>query len=109
MQPWIKESLLEILHLINYSQNKEKFILEFEAMSHVEAMTAMIQKLPKDLQKRIASLDKNSEEIKQYISSDEYLVEVDRISRQELQSFVKVVSPVLSVSQKEKIAFLLQK
>jgi len=105
MQPTSKELLLEILGIIRYTKNKDRFIQEFEAMNHLEAITNLLEKFPQDIREKIKlfAFKKNIEGIKDYISSDTYGEELRKVSEKELKSIIEVMTPILSFDQRQKI------
>lgn len=101
-----KDQLIEILHIINYADNKEKYIQEFELINHLEATNNLIQKLPFEVRKKIEKQDPSI--IKDYVSAEIYLEEITTVWKRELAKLITAVSPTLTLSQKEKIKNLLQ-
>ena len=105
MQPAHNKLLVEILEIIRYTKNKEKFILEFEAMNHLEAITNLLEKFPSNIREKIKLIAfKNKPElIKDYISSESYREEVTKVAEKELKAFIEVMTPILSFDQRQKI------
>ena len=102
-----KELLLEMLHIIHYKDNKQLFIEEFEAMNHLEAIAHFVTKLPEEFRQKKSFQKEDLQTISQYISPQVYQEEVEQIAQEELKKFAEVVSPVLTLDQKQKITKLL--
>ncbi len=103
MQQNYKDTLLELLTTINYPNNKEKFIAEFEDLNRVEVIANILEKLPKDIQEKIQAGDNDYENIKKYIHQDEYLAEITKVSAEALKKFIEVISPLLTLQQKQQV------
>lgn len=111
MQQQFKETLAEILEIIKYSNNREKFIKEFEAMNQLEAVTNIVERLPAAVRERIKMVSSgfsNPDSIRQRISPDEYNREVNKVAETELHKFIEVISPVLTLAQKQKVDKLIR-
>ena len=109
MQRSFNEVLSELLVIIKYPQhNKEKFIKEFEELNHGEAVANLLDKLPTHIQEQLKGNRNLMEEIKNHITAEEYKKEVTRVAQGALLKFVEVVSPVITLEQKQKIVNILQ-
>lgn len=109
MQDVIKNFVLEILHIIKYSDNKEQFVREFEAYNHLEAIANLVERLPEEMKQKVNVVQDDTLVIKQYISPKDYLKELERVSEKELKKFIETISPGLNLDQKQKITKLLQR
>ncbi|HEX8931786.1 MAG TPA: hypothetical protein VF810_01375 [Patescibacteria group bacterium] len=111
MQQSYKELLSKILEIINYSNNRDKFIKEFETMNHLEAVTNIVERFPAAVRERIKLVSSGflkPDLIKHKISPEEYNLELNKVAEAELYKFVQVISPVLTLTQKQKIDQLLR-
>ena len=106
MRQQLQTLLFEILEIMHYPNDKEKFIKEFEEVTYLEAMTNVVEKLPQDVKTKIAACDNDPHKIKQYIPEKEYFVQLEKVTQDALADFIKTTSPQLSQTQKEKIAQL---
>jgi hypothetical protein len=100
-----REILLEILQIAHY-QNKEKFIVEFEELNHLDAMANILPVLSHDVREYIKLNNADPEKIKKYIPQDLYLQELTKVSADALLQLTKDVMPTLNAQQKEAIAKL---
>lgn len=111
MQRNLKDIFLEILNIINYSKDKDKFFKEFEELNHTEAMLNILERLPLETQERIKAIKDQQEvieAIQKHVTREEYVPELIKVSNQALGQFLKDIEHTLSVDQKQKIAKLLQ-
>lgn len=108
MQRTFSDVLLELLTIIKYPNNKQKFVKEFEELNHGEALANLLDRLPGMIKAKIKTNGGKPEEIKKYIDPDKYIAEVTKVSAQALVNFVNVISPLLTLHQKEKITALLR-
>src|SRR5262245_53468310 len=99
--------LLDLLTIVKYPSNKQKFIKEFEELNHGEAVANMLEKLPGEIQDKIKASENKVEEIKKHLPVDEYRTEVEKVSAQALVNFINVISPLLTLRQKEKVTALM--
>jgi hypothetical protein len=109
MQRTINDVLLDLLHIIKYPNNKQKFVKEFEELNHGEALVNMFERLPGPIKVKIKVGGAKPELIKKYIDPQKYAAEVTHVSSQALVNFINVVSPLLTLDQKQEITKLLQK
>ncbi len=96
-----RDRLIEILHIIKYANNKEKFIQEFEEMSHLEATVNLIESLSTETQELLQK--QNPEKIKDHISPETYVAEILKVTERKLEELIVAVSPALNFSQKQQI------
>ena len=96
------ELLFRILEIIDYQNNKEKFVTEFETLNRLDAVASIIDTYPADLQKKVKAC-KTAEEISRYITENEYKDAYIRISQKELETFLASIAHTLSGSQKQRI------
>lgn len=105
MQLTLKDQLIEFLNIIQFSQNRDSFIKDFEINAHLEATVNLMDKLPQGvqelLQKRDASL------IKEYISIENYKEEILAVWKKKLMALAAAASHTLTFSQKEQLNKLL--
>ena len=108
MQTAPKELLIEILKIINYRNNREAFILEFEAMSYMEAMVDVVDQLPDDLAEKVKKGKFDAAWVKENISKEMYVDQVDKVFGKKIDGLIEAVSPVLNLAQKQKITELMR-
>ena len=100
-----KEQLREILEIINYTEDREAFIREYELISQIEAVGTIVEQLPNQVQEIIQK--RNPALIKDYVSLDTYITEITNAWHRKISNLITAVSPVLTFSQKEKIKQLM--
>ncbi len=108
MQKKFNDVLFDLLTIIKYPNNKERFIKEFEELNHLEAISNLMDKFPVDIQEHIKASEGRIEEIKKYIQQEEYVSEVAKVSKEALIKFIEVVSPLLNLEQKQRVVNLLK-
>ena len=106
MQHSFGNILLNILEIIRYTNDKEKFILEFENLNQEEAILNILERLPDEIQEKIRAND-NIDEIKQYINQEEFIVELRKVSGEALGNFIEDIAPTLTLDQSERILKLI--
>jgi hypothetical protein len=95
-----RDQLIEILHIINYADDKEKYIQEFEVINHLEATHNLIQQFPIEIRHKI---EQDPTVIREYVSAEVYIDQITHIWKRELAKLINAVLPTLTLSQKEKI------
>lgn len=102
--------LLSILTIINYPNNKQKFIADFQQVCRQYAVLALAERLPKDKQKELKDKLKNiisGEAGKQivfsYFSQDEYKTTLDQLAQKIFQDYISDISPKLSPEKRDKL------
>lgn len=108
MQRSFRDVLFDFLIIVRYPNNKQKFIAEFEQLNHMETVANLLDRLTPEVQNKVKENEGNIEEVKKYLPTEEYLSELTKVSSQALLNLVKVVSPLLKLDQKQKVANLLQ-
>jgi len=101
MKRTLKDVILEFLTIVEYSDDKEKFIAEFEQLNQIEAFTNVFQTLPEDVQEKIKK--SKPEEIGQYIPKDAYQQELIKVTSIAFGEQIKDTLPILTPAQKEKV------
>ena len=104
MQSDYRKILYEILTIIQYLNNKEKFVNEFEELNHMKALSNTIERLPHGVQEQIKLCNNDHHTIKRYIPSALYSEELMRAYAESLKNFIKELFFVITVEQKEQIA-----
>ena len=108
MQKNFNELLLEILSIIDYPNDKNKCVKEFEELNHAEAMTNMLERLPNDVQEKIKAVQYDEKEVIKYIDQKEYLSELIKVSEDAFINLLNDISATLTEEQKNKIQLLLE-
>ena len=101
-----RDILLEILQIVIYP-DKEKFIIEFERLNHLDAMTNILPMLSHEVREYIKLNHADPEKITKYIPQERYLKELIRVSASALIKFTEDISPILNAKQREEIVQLL--
>ena len=101
MKRTIKDVITEFLTIVDYPNDKEKFIAEFEQLNQVEAFTNVFETLPKDVQEKIKQ--SKPEEIEQYIPKEAYQQELIKVTSIAFGEQIKDTLPLLNSEQKEKV------
>jgi hypothetical protein len=99
--------LPEILNIIQFANNRDKFINEFEVMNIAQAVVNLMNQLPKHLKDLFQTKYKDQAWVKEHFSKTVLQQEIESVRREELTLFIKAVFPTLTNLQKEKIAALL--
>ena len=73
----------------------------------MKAMATLVDKLPDEMKQKVNFVKEDINIMKQYISPDDYVKELEKVSDRELKKFISVISPILTLDQKLKIAKLL--
>lgn len=100
-----KDVLYQILTIIEYQNNKEKFTEEFETLNRLDAMAEIVKKLPQELQEQI-KISQSPEDLQHLINLTEYKDVYGQVSQKALEEFISSIVPQLSVTKKEKIVSL---
>ena len=103
MQQSYKDIILQILDIIIYSHDKESFIDEFERLNREETIVNLLDKLPEDIKMKIKD-DNDLNELKKYISREEYTAELTKVYAESLGKFIDDIAPSLNEEQKDKIS-----
>lgn len=106
MQHNSQDTLFELLKIINYPNNRQKFINEFEELNRLEALANILDRLPEDLQQQLQVNHDAYNAFEKYISKEAYVEELIKVSQTALENFVEAMSPHLSLSQKEQAVAL---
>jgi hypothetical protein len=107
MQAAYNNILFSILDIINYQNDKELFVKEFEALNILDAMGYLIPKLPQNIQESIRACGDDPEKIKQLIPEEAYKKEFIKVSFDALDELLASVLPTVTPLQKEKIGKLI--
>src|SRR5579862_3274305 len=100
MQKNFSELLLEVLTIIDYPNDKNTCIKEFEELNNAEAMFNIFEKLPSDIQKKIKAAQYNEAEVVKYIDQNEYRSELIQVSENALVKLLNDISATLTKEQK---------
>lgn len=110
MERTFTDILMDLLVIIKYPKHdRQRFVKEFEELNHVEAALNIADRLPGPSKIKIKMSKGNPEVLHKYIDGEKYTVEMTKVSAKALVSFISVVSPLLTLDQKEKIIALMQK
>jgi hypothetical protein len=101
-----KDLLLDILKIIGYQNNKEKFATEFELLNQLDAVASIVDTYPADIQEKVKAC-KTADEIGQYIGVNEYQQAYITVSRDALQDFLASIVNTLTIAQKQRIINLI--
>ena len=91
MEQSSKDILLKILEIIEYQNDKEKFVTEFELLNQTEALGNLLNKLPSDVQEKI-STNGDIAEAEKNIGHDEYMTDLVVVANANLSNFINSVS-----------------
>ncbi len=107
MERKIIDIVADILEIIEYPDDREQFLKEFQQTNHEEAIFNILEQFPEDIKEKI----KNAEDpnlIKDYITEEAYLSEMTKVSEEALKNFLETINSSLSDEQREKIEKLFQ-
>lgn len=106
MEKTYKDALSDLLEIINYQGDREKFVDEFLNLNQKEALVNLIEKLPEETK---MELENSSDPLllEKYISKEEIAEEYTKVSAKALAKFIEAVSSTLNDTQKDKISNLL--
>ena len=110
MKPDFKNILLEVLNIIDYKDDKEKFTNEMLQLAHDEAIVALLEKLPlckkEELKKsfsRALTPEEAKDIIEHYTTFEEYKKSLQKTSDKLFQDYILTILPTLSKDQKQKL------
>lgn len=97
--------LLEILNIIQYPNDKEKYVIEFEELNRTEALANLLEDLPLEIQEKIKETNEYEKgiEIKKYLQDEVYFAEVTAVSEEALARLIESLLPNLTSEQQENI------
>ncbi len=97
------EILDQVLTIMDYKEDKQKFILEFSDLCFGKTVSDIIEGLPQDkkqmLEKEILDekdANKQSAIIKKYMSASEYNQRLEKVSGELFGDYIKTIMPTLS-------------
>jgi hypothetical protein len=107
---------LKILEVINYTEDKEDFIKEFEKNIKIQTVFDLVRSLPNEkqdeLKKRLIEVDDNPEKIveilKEYFSADKIQEEIKNITKNSFSEYIETILPTLSASQTDSLQKILE-
>jgi hypothetical protein len=100
------ELLFTILNIIDYQNNKEKFVTDFDVLNRLDAATNIIETYPKDIQGKIRAC-KSVDDVSYYIAAEAYKEAYIKVTQKSLQEFIDSIKITLSANQKQRIADLI--
>lgn len=106
MQRSATDILLELLIIIKYPNNKQRFIAKFEEVNKKETIANMLERLPEETQKYLENVS-DPTEVNQYIPEEAYQQEFIKVSTEAMKKLIQAISPILTLDQKEKIVKLI--
>src|SRR4051812_24634655 len=101
-----KDTIIAILAITKYPNDKESFAKRFEEQNGREAVHNSIEKLPYDVQEQIKACNNDPVKIQQLIPLGLYKEELKAVYMNALLEFVESLKPSLTEMQKEQIAEL---
>jgi hypothetical protein len=112
-----KTILLEILTIINYTDDKEAFIAEFIKNLQVQSVQDLIQALPADKLEAIKTQlsavsndpQKASEVMKSYFSEEQLRESVKNVARSAVSDYLTAIDNTLSDALRENLTKALEK
>ena len=114
----MKEILLKILELIDYSEDKEAWTVEALGVINLNTFNALVLSLSSEKQKEIENqlkienaIQKIPQVLNAYFTKEQIRVQFEKSSEDFLQKFLESVFPKLSMDQQELVGnyFNLQK
>ncbi len=107
MQPSYNDILSELLSIIGYPNSNQKFAAEFEELNRLEAIANLLDELPIEKQEKLKTGINDPNEFKKYVSDEAYFTEMTKVSRDAITKFIEVISPLLSLKQKQQVNHLM--
>lgn len=111
----IRTTLLKILEIIDYRDNKDNFVDEFLKNLQLQSFLDLMQTLPKDkqqeLQKQLQSvtqLEELNNKINLYFNEKQLKDSLENTARTGLANYIQAIDPSLSTVQKNNLAKLLE-
>ncbi len=104
-----KQIILQVLEIIGYTDNKEKFANEFLGLILQKSINNLAEKLPQDkidqLRQRISLTgpEKFENLLKDYFSGEELNESVKKVSENMFREYLEEVKPTLNDTQKENL------
>lgn len=110
MQEDIQKILLSVLEIIDYKEDRDKYVQQFLGMSLLRALDKSLKTLPSDQKEKLKDelkADMSQEDIagliKKFSQNPDFQKILAEASAELLDEFVKAVEPTLSEDQKEKL------
>lgn len=104
----INDTVLKILDIIKFSQDKAAFVEDFDTTNRIDALSNLADKLPDDIKNSANLTPEQIEEAKKYVVGDEYLQEIEKVAKEKLHKFVEQLSPDFTDEQKQQVDALLK-
>lgn len=103
--------LLKILDAIGYSEDKEKFAMEFFQNVSLQALLDLFSTLPQDkkdqLEQKITNAGNGAaemqEELKAYFSEEQIQQAIKNSAKNAVTEYIKTIEPTLSDSQRQNL------
>lgn len=99
-----------VLTIINYPNNKQKFIVDFQQVCRQYTVLSLVEKLSKDKQeelkgklKNIISGDVGKQIIFSYFSQEDYRILLDQYAQKLFQDYIADISPKLSSENRQEL------
>lgn len=109
-----KTTLFKILEIIDYQDNKEKFVEEFLKNLQLQSFLDLMQALPEDkrpeIEKQLQNASNNPGElaskIKTYFNEEQLKKSLENTTKNALANYIQAIQSSLSVMQKDNLAKL---
>ncbi|MBI4098218.1 MAG: hypothetical protein HY426_04235 [Candidatus Levybacteria bacterium] len=104
-----KQIILQVLEIIGYSDDKEKYADDFLALCFQKAFVNLTQKLPQDKQDQLTqrmslvSADKTEALLLEYFPKEEFENAIKEASRSTFEEYLKTIIPTLNEEQRSKL------
>ncbi|VVB85921.1 Uncharacterised protein [uncultured archaeon] len=112
-----QDLLLQILKIIDYSDNKEAFVEEFIKNIHLQSLSYLISTLSPDKQEEVKTeltMNKNNSDkvastLNAYFSQSQMQDALKNASKSAMTEYIKTINPTLSATQKQQLSKAFQK
>lgn len=100
-----KEVLREVLAIINYQDDKEKFINDFLEIAGANGLDSLIKSLPQDQQTTLQNADEEGtiSILKSNFTQEQLKQALTEALEKTTEDYIETVEPTLSEEQKQKL------
>lgn len=108
-----KQIILQVLEIIGYEDDKEKFANKFLSLCLQKALVNLTQELPQDKQDQLTQRmsltapDQMQNLLSQYFPKEKFETAVKEASRSTFEEYLKTIIPTLNEEQRSKLEIYL--
>ena len=110
----LKDTILKILEAVEYADDKEAFVKEFEELVNIQAVESLINSLPQDQKEALKiegsankdNSEKVSEILKSRFNEEQMQKSLEETTKSAVMEWMKTIEPTLSDQQKQNLVKL---